>query len=58
MVQTSSGKWAEKHGRTGATEIHKKGNPPTFDWIWYSDIFGKRYYTGPILYFAITGDQV
>ncbi len=51
MVQTSTGAWAEKHGSRGKTEIHTKGNPSTLVWS-LGD--GKEYYSGKILYYAIT----
>ena len=51
MVQTSTGAWAEKHGSSGKTEIHTEGNPSTLVWG-LGD--GKEYYSGTILYYAIT----
>ena len=51
MVQTSSGNWAEKRGRSGATVCHPSGNPSTISWD-KGEI--KGYYTGTIVYFAVT----
>ena len=51
MVQTSTGKWAEKHGPGGATVLHQEGNPNTISW----DLDNiKGYYDSKIIYFAIT----
>ena len=32
MLQTSSGKWAEKHGPGGNSILHESGNPSTLSW--------------------------
>ena len=52
MVQTSSGKWAEKHGSGGATVLHNKGNPNTISW----DLpgFMNGFYNSEIVYLAVS----
>ena len=51
MVQTNTGKWAEKHGPGGATVYHEYGNPATLSWDCGDE---KGYYEGKIIYLAIT----
>lgn len=51
MVQTSTGKWAEKHGPGGATVYHDSGNPSTISWD-ANGITG--FYSSEIFYYAIT----
>ena len=51
MVQTSSGGWAEKCGRQGATRYHAYGTPDTISWDRGSY---RGYYEGRIVYLAIT----
>ena len=52
MVQTSSGKWAEKHGPGGSTVLHNKGNPNTISW----DLpgFMNGFYNSEIVYLAVS----
>ncbi len=52
MVQTDSGRWAEKHGSMGASVLHNIGETP--DTIaWTLDNTG--YYDSDIIYYAIGG---
>jgi len=51
MVQTASGKWAEKFGPSGPTEYHHVGNPDIISWGCGS---GEGTYNSDIIYFAIT----
>lgn len=52
MVQTSTGQWAEKHGRAGSSLCHEAGmTPATISWD-LEDQTG--YYDSEIVYIAVT----
>lgn len=52
MVQTDSGRWAEKHGSMGASVLHDFGETPdTISW----DLYTQGYYDSDIIYYAIGG---
>lgn len=51
MVQTSDGRWAEKHGPGGESIQHKTGNPDTLSWD-FGSLIG--FYNSPIIYLAVT----
>ena len=52
MVQTDSGRWAEKHGSMGASVLHNIGETPdTISW----DLYTAGYYDSDIIYYAIGG---
>ena len=51
MRQTDTGQWAEKHGTSGASILHKRGQTPTTI-SWDLDyLIG--YYDSPIIYYAV-----
>lgn len=53
MVQTSTGQWAEKHGRAGTSICHEMGmTPDTISW----DLGNREgYYDSEIIYIAVIG---
>ena len=52
MVQTSDGRWAEKHGTGGNSILHDFGeNPANLSWDWANL---SEYYDSKIIYLAVT----